>query len=151
MIRISAADHDMFAHLLGLFSEAGHSVDQFAGGNEFYVPDDLVIEDEDLHAEIVRAVRPGTPVPPLAPRPPGGGDSPAPSEPTSSSATPPGSSTGVEAATTGQAVRPPLPPKAGPGSNRDAWVEAAEARKIVVTDDMTRADIMQAVEESDDR
>jgi len=40
----------------------------------------------------------------------------------------------------------PPPPKAGPGSSRDAWVEYAERLDIEVTDDMTRDEIIAAVE-----
>jgi hypothetical protein len=40
----------------------------------------------------------------------------------------------------------PPPPKAGPGSSRDAWVEYAERLDIEVDDDMTRDDIIAAVE-----
>ena len=39
-----------------------------------------------------------------------------------------------------------LPPKSGAGASRDAWVVAAEARNITVTGDMSRDDIIRAVE-----
>jgi hypothetical protein len=146
MIRMVAGDYEMFGHLLGLLNEGGFVVQDFAGANEFYVPDDLVIHDEELHAEIARAVRPGTFVPPLAPRPPGGGDGPVPSEPEPQAA--PQARASDEPA--GQADLPPLPPKAGPGSGRDAWVEAATARRIAVTTDMSRADIIRTVEANPD-
>jgi hypothetical protein len=38
------------------------------------------------------------------------------------------------------------PPKAGAGSSRDAWVDYAESKGVEVTDDMTRDDIVEAVE-----
>jgi hypothetical protein len=38
------------------------------------------------------------------------------------------------------------PPKAGAGSSRDAWVAYAESKGVEVTDDMTRDDIVDAVE-----
>lgn len=44
------------------------------------------------------------------------------------------------------AVNLALPPRTGPGSGRDAWAAAAVARKIPVTDTMTRDDIIRAVE-----
>jgi hypothetical protein len=150
VIKIIAADHEMFAHLLGLFNEAGYVVTEFAGGNEFYVPDDLAIEDEELHAEIGRAVRPGTAVPPLVPGPPGGGDGPAPSEPSPRAASP-GPASGEEATTAGQADLPPLPPKAGPGSSRAAWADAALARKLPVSPGDSRDDLIKRVEAHDDR
>lgn len=147
MIKVHAAGHEMFAHLLGLFAEAGYSVRDFAGGNEFYVPDDLVIDDPDLHAEIVRAVRPGSAVPLLAPRPPGGGERPAPSALTSQAASP---GTSASSEPTGQADLPALPPKAGPGSSRAEWVKAARLRGKTVTDSMSRDDIIQLLEADDD-
>jgi hypothetical protein len=147
VIKVHAAGHEMFGHLLGLFAEAGYSVRDFAGGNEFYVPDDLVIEDPELHAEIVKAARPGSALPPLAPRPPGGGDSPAPSVPTPQAASPGTSASGVPA---GQADLPALPPKAGPGSSRAEWVKAAGLRGKTVTDSMSRDDIIQLLEADDD-
>jgi hypothetical protein len=38
------------------------------------------------------------------------------------------------------------PPKAGPGSGRDAWVAYAAGVGVEVTEDMTRDDIVEAVE-----
>jgi hypothetical protein len=38
------------------------------------------------------------------------------------------------------------PPRSGPGSGKDAWVAYAQARGVEVTDDMTREDIIGAVE-----
>lgn len=40
------------------------------------------------------------------------------------------------------------PPKSGAGSGRDAWVEYAESQGVDVTDDMTRDEIIEAVEEN---
>jgi hypothetical protein len=42
----------------------------------------------------------------------------------------------------------PAPPKAGAGSSRDAWVDYAESKGVEVTDDMTRDDIVEAVEKA---
>lgn len=39
------------------------------------------------------------------------------------------------------------PPKSGAGSGRDAWVAYAESQGVEVTDDMTRDEIIEAVEE----
>jgi hypothetical protein len=39
------------------------------------------------------------------------------------------------------------PPRGGPGSDRDAWAAYAEANGVEVTDDMTRDEIIAAVEE----
>jgi hypothetical protein len=39
------------------------------------------------------------------------------------------------------------PPRAGAGSGRDAWVAYAESQGVAVTDDMTRDEIIEAVEE----
>lgn len=39
-----------------------------------------------------------------------------------------------------------LPPKSGAGATRDAWAAAAAERKITITDDMSRDDIIRAVE-----
>jgi hypothetical protein len=52
----------------------------------------------------------------------------------------------VTSAATGGNDELPPPPKAGPGSSRDAWVEYAERLDIEVTDDMTRDEIIAAVE-----
>ena len=41
---------------------------------------------------------------------------------------------------------PEEPPRGGPGSGRDAWVAYAGARGVEVTEDMSREDIMAAVE-----
>lgn len=41
------------------------------------------------------------------------------------------------------------PPKAGPGSGRDAWAEYAHQVGIEVTDEMDRSAIIDAVEESE--
>jgi hypothetical protein len=38
------------------------------------------------------------------------------------------------------------PPKVGRGSSRDAWAEYATSQGVEVTDDMTRAEIIEAVE-----
>jgi len=43
-------------------------------------------------------------------------------------------------------VEDEAPPKAGAGSSRDAWVEYAGSKGVEVTDDMTRDDIVEAVE-----
>ena len=46
-------------------------------------------------------------------------------------------------------VPPPdgeLPPKSGAGATRDAWAAAAAERNITVTGDMSRDDIIRAVE-----
>ncbi len=48
--------------------------------------------------------------------------------------------------TTG-APEPEAPPKSGPGSGKDAWVDYAESLGVEVSDDMTRDDIIEAVEE----
>jgi hypothetical protein len=40
------------------------------------------------------------------------------------------------------------PPLGGPGSGRDAWVAYAESLGVEVTEDMTRDDIVAAVEEA---
>ena len=40
------------------------------------------------------------------------------------------------------------PPLGGPGSGRDAWVAYAESLGVEVTDDMSRDDIVAAVEEA---
>ena len=42
---------------------------------------------------------------------------------------------------------PEEPPRGGPGSGRDAWVAYAGARGVEVTDDMSREDIMAALEQ----
>lgn len=42
------------------------------------------------------------------------------------------------------------PPKSGAGSGRDAWAAHAESLGVAVTDDMTRDEIIEAVEESTD-
>jgi hypothetical protein len=39
------------------------------------------------------------------------------------------------------------PPKAGPGSSRDAWATYAETLGVTVTEDMSRDDIADAVED----
>jgi hypothetical protein len=39
------------------------------------------------------------------------------------------------------------PPRAGPGSGRDAWAAYAESKGVDVSDDMTRDEIIAAVEE----
>jgi hypothetical protein len=43
-------------------------------------------------------------------------------------------------------VESTAPPMGGPGSGRDAWVAYAETLGVEVTDDMTRDDIVAAVE-----
>ena len=40
------------------------------------------------------------------------------------------------------------PPAAGPGSSRDAWVAYAETIGVEVTDDMSRDDIIDAVDDA---
>jgi hypothetical protein len=50
---------------------------------------------------------------------------------------------------TGNTVVSDAPPKAGAGSSRDAWVAYAESKGVTVTDDMTRDDIVAAVEAAD--
>jgi len=40
------------------------------------------------------------------------------------------------------------PPKAGAGSSRDAWIDYAELKGVEVTDDMTRDEIVEAVDEA---
>lgn len=134
-VRIQASGPENFAYLLGLFSETGHTVDRFAGGNEFYVPVDLDIENE-IRQEIADAVRPGTLPIQFAPK---GRRQPAPPEP----AAEPAAAEELEAE---QADLPPLPPKAGAGSGRAAWAEAAETRGLIVTGDMSRDDIVDAIE-----
>jgi len=42
---------------------------------------------------------------------------------------------------------PEPPPRAGAGSSRDAWADYAASQGIEVTDDMTRDDIVAALEE----
>ena len=41
------------------------------------------------------------------------------------------------------------PPRSGAGSGRDAWVAYAASRGVEVTDDMTRDEIIEAVDEED--
>lgn len=45
---------------------------------------------------------------------------------------------------------PSRPPYAGPGSSRVAWAAYAESRQVPITDDMTRDDIIDAVETADE-
>jgi hypothetical protein len=45
---------------------------------------------------------------------------------------------------------PSAPPLGGPGSGRDAWVAWAEHLGVEVTDDMTRDDIVAAIDEADE-
>lgn len=40
------------------------------------------------------------------------------------------------------------PPRAGAGSGRDVWAAYAESKGVEVTDDMTRDEIIEAVEEA---
>jgi hypothetical protein len=42
------------------------------------------------------------------------------------------------------------PPRAGAGSGRDVWAAYAESQGVEVTDDMTRDEIIAAVEEASD-
>jgi hypothetical protein len=42
---------------------------------------------------------------------------------------------------------PGAPPKSGAGSGREAWVDYAESRGVEVSEDMTRDEIIEAVEE----
>lgn len=41
---------------------------------------------------------------------------------------------------------PVEPPRSGPGSSKDAWVEYARSRGVEVADDATREDIFAAVD-----
>jgi hypothetical protein len=43
-----------------------------------------------------------------------------------------------------------VPPRAGAGSGRDVWAAYAESQGVEVTDDMTRDEIIAAVEEASD-
>lgn len=43
---------------------------------------------------------------------------------------------------------PEAPPRAGAGSGRDAWAAYAESQEVEVTDDMTRDEIIAAVDEA---
>lgn len=45
-------------------------------------------------------------------------------------------------------VEPTAPPMGGPGSGRDAWADYAASVGVEVTDDMTRDDIVEAVDRS---
>lgn len=45
-------------------------------------------------------------------------------------------------------VAPPVPPKSGTGSGRDAWAAYASAYSVDVTDDMSRDDIFAALDEA---
>jgi hypothetical protein len=42
------------------------------------------------------------------------------------------------------------PPRSGAGSGRDAWATYAESQGVEVTDDMTRDEIIEAVEEHEE-
>jgi hypothetical protein len=141
-VKIQAAGAENFAYLLGLFNEGGYTVDRFAGGNEFYVPEDLDLPD-DLRTEVAAAVRPGT-LPPQF-QPADTDRSPAPSTRAAVDDVP---SEVVEAE---QESLPPLPPRSGAGSGRGEWAKAAEARKLVVAAEMTRDEIMRAVDEHDEK
>jgi hypothetical protein len=57
------------------------------------------------------------------------------------------SETLVATAAWGDQIRdmPEKPPKTGPGSSRDAWVDYADSRGVEITDDMTRDEIINAL------
>lgn len=102
---------------LGILGEAGVGF-QPIGGNQVRVADVAALDDEQ-RASLVLLVRdPAT----LTSDGSDGGHPPVPS--------PDGE----------------LPPKSGAGATRDAWAAAAAERKITVTDDMSRDDIIRAVE-----
>jgi hypothetical protein len=153
-VRLQALDHESFFHLIVLLEEAGLSGVP-VGGNELVVPDDAVVADPELRAEMARVLVPGTA---MVASDPGGSD------PVSGSAS---DATGVAApAQTGHDVNPPAapmskgdapgimgptdmkrPPTSGPGSNMLAQRRYATSLGLQVSPDLSRDEIIALIDQ----
>lgn len=128
MANLRFRDTDTLLKGMGVLTSSGTKF-QPVGGNEVAIHGDLTLtpDQRDQLADLLRDPLPGT----------SGSDQPA-------AAAPPGVADGTEA-TEGDSVGD-MPPKSGPGSGRDVWAAYAERLHVTVTDDMSRDDIIEAVE-----
>lgn len=125
-MRIQAAGYDRFLHLAGVFGRAD-IVATPLGGNVFELPDDVELTPE-VAAELAAHSD-------FAGAPPVPDEGPAPEL-----------DTGHQPASSRRPL--PRPPTAGPGSGRKVWARYALSLDPprTVTADMTRDDIIRAVE-----